>query len=148
MGVGLGAGPTALTGCIKPTAHGDGPDANSLPEVAGAQRPAYWDAPSHWIDVAPPTAVSTTAANEINRSVELTALIHGGFWRDTYGADLMKPLACDLLERGHPVANLEYRRLGGRRAGSSKCGVPRGRRRHHAGCHRRRVTDWIDRTVD
>lgn len=113
MGVGLGAGPTALTGCVKPTAHGDGPDANSLPEVAGAQRPAYWDAPSHWIDVALPTAVSTTAANEINRSVELIALIHGGFWRDTYGADLMKPLACELLARGHPVANLEYRRLGG-----------------------------------
>jgi acetyl esterase/lipase len=80
--------------------------------VPGAQRLAYGDAPSQWIDVAFPTAAPTTAANETNRAAELIVLIHGGFWRDTYGADLMKPLAGDLLERGHPVANLEYRRLG------------------------------------
>ncbi len=40
------------------------------------------------------------------------ALLHGGFWRDAYGAELMTPLADDLAARGWTTANVEYRRLG------------------------------------
>jgi len=39
-------------------------------------------------------------------------LIHGGYWRATYDAALMHPLAYDLLARGWAVANVEYRRVG------------------------------------
>ncbi len=42
----------------------------------------------------------------------LALLIHGGYWRDRYSADLMHPLAQDLVDRGWKVANIEYRRLG------------------------------------
>lgn len=40
-------------------------------------------------------------------------LLHGGFWWERYRADLMEPLAADLAGRGHPVVNVEYRRVGG-----------------------------------
>lgn len=40
-------------------------------------------------------------------------LLHGGFWRQRYRADLMEPLRDDLVERGYVVANVEYRRVGG-----------------------------------
>ena len=39
-------------------------------------------------------------------------LIHGGFWRAAYGRSLMDSLAADLVGRGWPVTNIEYRRLG------------------------------------
>ncbi len=42
----------------------------------------------------------------------LALLIHGGYWRDRFGADLMHPMARDLTSRGWKVANIEYRRLG------------------------------------
>lgn len=40
-------------------------------------------------------------------------IIHGGFWREKYGAELGTPLARDLYERGYVVWNLEYRRTCG-----------------------------------
>jgi acetyl esterase/lipase len=42
----------------------------------------------------------------------VVVLVHGGFWRDRYGLDLMDPLAADLVTRGWAVWNVEYRRLG------------------------------------
>ena len=39
-------------------------------------------------------------------------IIHGGFWRAQYGADLGAPLAADLAARGWTAWNLEYRRVG------------------------------------
>jgi acetyl esterase/lipase len=39
-------------------------------------------------------------------------LIHGGFWRNRYGLDLMDPLAADLAARGFAAWNVEYRRVG------------------------------------
>jgi len=42
----------------------------------------------------------------------VVALIHGGFWRATYGLDLMEPLAADLVGRGAAAWNIEYRRVG------------------------------------
>ena len=40
-------------------------------------------------------------------------LVHGGFWRQAYGKDLMVPLARDAVMRGYATANVEYRRVGG-----------------------------------
>ncbi|MCU1386757.1 MAG: hypothetical protein JWL72_95 [Ilumatobacteraceae bacterium] len=42
----------------------------------------------------------------------VVVLIHGGFWREEYGLDLMDPLAKDLISRGDAVWNIEYRRVG------------------------------------
>ncbi|MEV6038872.1 alpha/beta hydrolase [Nonomuraea sp. NPDC052116] len=37
-------------------------------------------------------------------------LIHGGYWRSIWAADIMGPLCADLVGRGFAVWNLEYRR--------------------------------------
>lgn len=42
----------------------------------------------------------------------VVVLVHGGFWRDQFGLNLMDPLAADLVARGHAVWNIEYRRVG------------------------------------
>ena len=39
-------------------------------------------------------------------------LVHGGYWRERFTADLMLPLVEPLLDRGWTVANVEYRRVG------------------------------------
>ena len=39
-------------------------------------------------------------------------LIHGGYWRASFGLDLMQGLAQDLVGRGIAVWNIEYRRVG------------------------------------
>lgn len=44
-------------------------------------------------------------------------LIHGGYWRATYGKIVMKPLAADLVRRGYAAWNIEYRRLGRHQGG-------------------------------
>lgn len=42
----------------------------------------------------------------------LVVVIHGGFWRAEYDRGHTGPLAADLAARGHPVAQIEYRRTG------------------------------------
>ena len=42
----------------------------------------------------------------------VVVVIHGGYWRSTYGAELGEPLAEDLAEHGMAAWNLEYRRAG------------------------------------
>jgi len=42
----------------------------------------------------------------------VVVLVHGGFWRNQFGLDLMDPLAVDLVARGFAVWNIEYRRVG------------------------------------
>lgn len=49
--------------------------------------------------------------------VPVVVLVHGGFWRRAFGADLMEPLATDLFERGYAVWNIEYGRVGEARGG-------------------------------
>ena len=39
-------------------------------------------------------------------------IIHGGYWRSQYTAELGRPLARDLADRGFACWNLEYRRAG------------------------------------
>jgi acetyl esterase/lipase len=45
-------------------------------------------------------------------SVTPVVFIHGGFWRAAYDRSHATPLAADLAARGHPVAMVEYRRVG------------------------------------
>src|SRR3954454_11588135 len=47
----------------------------------------------------------------------VVVLIHGGYWRATYGKVVMKPLAADLVRRGYAAWNVEYRRIGRRQGG-------------------------------
>lgn len=42
--------------------------------------------------------------------VPVVVLLHGGYWRSMWAADLMDALAADLAARGFAVWNLEYRR--------------------------------------
>lgn len=42
----------------------------------------------------------------------VVVILHGGFWRGAYGAELGRPLAADLAGVGVATWNLEYRRVG------------------------------------
>ncbi|MDA2805507.1 alpha/beta hydrolase family protein [Nocardiopsis suaedae] len=42
----------------------------------------------------------------------VAVLLHGGFWRDRHGMELMEPIAEDLVRAGWQVWNVEYRRTG------------------------------------
>lgn len=44
--------------------------------------------------------------------VPVVVVVHGGFWRTGYGAELGRPLAADLVGRGWATLNVEYRRVG------------------------------------
>jgi acetyl esterase/lipase len=39
-------------------------------------------------------------------------VVHGGYWRSSYGLELGRPLAADLVTHGVAVWNIEYRRVG------------------------------------
>lgn len=43
----------------------------------------------------------------------VVVVVHGGFWRRTYGLELGRPLAEDLVAHGLAAWNIEYRRVGG-----------------------------------
>ncbi len=43
----------------------------------------------------------------------VAVIVHGGFWRSTYGNETTRPLADALTEAGWTTWNLEYRRVGG-----------------------------------
>lgn len=99
--VGLGglgglAGLTACTGARAPAGDRDG-EGMSRPE-----RLAYGDDPSQWADLTLPAGAA--------RGV--VVVVHGGFWRSAYGAELGEPLAADLVARGWATLNVEYRRVG------------------------------------
>lgn len=42
----------------------------------------------------------------------VVVILHGGFWRSSYGLDLGTPLAVDLTNAGLAAWNVEYRRVG------------------------------------
>ncbi|MFD6637573.1 alpha/beta hydrolase [Micromonospora chalcea] len=70
---------------------------------APADRIAYGPDPEQWGDLRLPSAPRTGPA-------PVAVLLHGGFWRSVWGADLMDALAVDLAARGWASWNLEYRR--------------------------------------
>ncbi|MDY7099847.1 MAG: alpha/beta hydrolase [Actinomycetota bacterium] len=64
---------------------------------------AYGDGPSQFGELWLPDADGPSP---------VVVLVHGGFWRDTFGLDLMDDLAADLVATGRAVWNIEYRRVG------------------------------------
>ena len=88
-----------------------------------AHRVAYGDHPDQWAEIRSPygTAAQVSSSGPDERSdghsdghsdgqTPVAVLLHGGFWRSIWGADLMDALAVDLAERGFTSWNLEYRR--------------------------------------
>ncbi|WP_326641358.1 alpha/beta hydrolase [Streptosporangium sp. NBC_01755] len=76
-----------------------------------AHRVAYGDHPDQWAEIRPPYGTAGQAPSpEADGQTPVAVLLHGGFWRSIWGADLMDALAVDLAERGFAAWNLEYRR--------------------------------------
>lgn len=59
-----------------------------------AKRIAYGDHPDQWAEVRLPHDAAETTP--------VAVLVHGGFWRSIWAADLMDALSIDLAERGSP----------------------------------------------
>ncbi|PRX58057.1 acetyl esterase/lipase [Nonomuraea fuscirosea] len=92
------------------------------------QRITYGPSPEQWADLYLPTTATpstpgipgtadTSTSDTIRAAiaaadgaVPVVALIHGGYWRSIWAADLMEELCEDLARRGFAVWNLEYRR--------------------------------------
>lgn len=55
-------------------------------------------------------APETRAAESAGGPWPVVVLVHGGYWRSIWSADLMEALCADLTARGFAVWNLEYRR--------------------------------------
>ena len=68
-----------------------------------ATRIAYGPGPDQWGELRLP-------ADEKTNPAPIAVLLHGGFWRSLWAADLMDALAVDLALRGYASWNLEYRR--------------------------------------
>lgn len=94
----LVGGLMAITGCSRlaspPKAQAD----ESAP-----MRYTYGAHPSQYAELSLPAG---------NGRAPLVVVIHGGYWRVGYGAELGRPLAADLLGRGFAALNVEYRRVG------------------------------------
>ncbi|MFI6735572.1 alpha/beta hydrolase [Nonomuraea sp. NPDC050451] len=65
-----------------------------------SRRIAYGPLPEQWGELYLPDADEPP----------VVMLIHGGYWRSIWAADIMGPLCADLARRGLAVWNLEYRR--------------------------------------
>ncbi|WFE29109.1 alpha/beta hydrolase [Solwaraspora sp. WMMD791] len=72
-----------------------------------ALRIAYGPDPEQWGELRLP--VTGSAAVHVG-SLPVAVLLHGGFWRSIWAADLMDALAIDLADRGYAAWNVEYRR--------------------------------------
>jgi len=90
-----------------------GPDGNGRPgparyarHMVQRHRYNYGDDPSQWGELFLPEVPGGGTHQGV------VVVIHGGYWRSTYGAALGEPLALDLASHGMAAWNLEYRRAG------------------------------------
>jgi acetyl esterase/lipase len=84
-------------------ASDDNPGADRMPrDEQGPTRLTYGKDASQWVDRFDPEGESRGTV----------VVIHGGFWKAAYGADLGAPLAQNLAARGWTALNVEYRRVG------------------------------------
>jgi len=74
--------------------------------VTARHRYDYGQDPSQWGELFLPDLPAGAKHQGV------VVVIHGGYWRSTYGAELGEPLAQDLAEHGMAAWNLEYRRAG------------------------------------
>jgi len=79
------------------------PPDSAEPANLGRSVVTYGDDPEQFVEVWTPDTPEPLA---------VVVLVHGGFWRATYGLGLMDPLAADLVAAGYAVWNIEYRRVG------------------------------------
>ncbi|MGI3784658.1 MAG: alpha/beta hydrolase family protein [Janthinobacterium lividum] len=89
-----------LTGC---SAGGARPGGAGGQEDEAVPTYHYGDHPAQFAELSLPSGSSP---------VGVVVIVHGGFWRDAYGAELGRPLARDLVLRGYAALNVEYRRVG------------------------------------
>ncbi|MFI6292852.1 alpha/beta hydrolase [Nonomuraea sp. NPDC050790] len=77
-----------------------------------ARRIRYGPHPDQWADLYLPPAplLGGSGPSPSDPGLPVVVLVHGGYWRSIWAADLMEPLAADLVGRGFAVWNLEYRR--------------------------------------
>lgn len=97
-----GGGPATPDAGESGPASSDAGPGGSDPTGSGRGRLSYGDDPSQWAQRQVPEGPSRGTV----------VVIHGGFWRARYGADLGEPLAQDLTARGWTTLNVEYRRVG------------------------------------
>lgn len=95
---------TRRTALAATAAAASSPALAALPPAA-PKRIAYGTHASQWGDLYLPRGAGT---------LPVVAIVHGGFWRERYTAELGAPLAQNLVAH-HAVAawNIEYRRVGG-----------------------------------
>lgn len=86
------------------------------PGVSGPRRLAYGSHPSQFGELTLPAGAVRGVA----------VVIHGGFWRQSYGLDLGRPLAADLANQGLAAWNIEYRRVVAGSAGGPRVGTDDG----------------------
>lgn len=82
-----------------PRQHGSGRLVTAGGESA---RIRYGDHDSQWLELTVPRRVPAPVA----------VLVHGGFWKRTYGTEYSSPLVPSLLARGWATSVVEYRRVG------------------------------------
>ncbi|NKX56414.1 alpha/beta hydrolase [Arthrobacter mobilis] len=70
---------------------------------ATSKRLSYGPHPDQWADLYLPAGLPGRGT---------VVVVHGGYWRDKYTAQLGVPMAEDLVQHGFAVWNLEYRRAG------------------------------------
>ena len=70
------------------------------------ERIPYGPHPDQWGELFLPSGAGSDAP------ARTVVVIHGGYWRDQWTAELGLPAALDLADRGYGVWNLEYRRAG------------------------------------
>ncbi|MCH6472251.1 alpha/beta hydrolase family protein [Sinomonas terrae] len=73
--------------------------------MATRERIPYGPHRDQWGELFLPSGNTETARGTV-------VVIHGGYWRDQWTAELGVPASLDLVERGYAVWNLEYRRAG------------------------------------
>jgi acetyl esterase/lipase len=78
------------------------------------RRVRYGPASSHFADVRVPHDASATP-------LPVVVLVHGGFWKRSWHADLMNALAVWLTQQGLAAWNVEYRRVAMRGSDDAGC---------------------------
>ncbi|WP_163167097.1 alpha/beta hydrolase [Arthrobacter sp. Alg241-R88] len=105
--LGAGAGLAACAGVPRTGQPQERATEDPISEAAGQRhRYQYGDDPSQWGELFLPEL------SDGGKHRGVVVVIHGGYWRSRYGAELGEPLARDLAGRGLAAWNLEYRRAG------------------------------------